>query len=625
MSTINQKAKLGLGLFTTGLAVMALVAASTTAQAQSGSGYFDVRSIFTGPLGITSPMGVAFATPSNNLVIFDTPRAGQTGAAMVLVKYREETAAGSQTVAVADPLNLALNGADNRYWMLDQAASSLIDMPARSDGAPDVQSSQQSDVRPLGIQNAQGMSFDPRTGRLFILDSERPRILEIVPDAQGNLNPAAAASSGRLAEVNLAWLGAGQLRGLAFNPSNGHLYVMDSNGPKLYELTETGTLVTTRDLAELRIASPQGMVFGPSVDNTDNPATLNLYAADAGRGNKGGRIIELSLDEVRPRAAMVAVAAPELVQTIETWEWSPPSPDPSGIVFWPATGRLLMTDSEVDEIPDLFTGDNVFEIDLDGTLASSYSTMSFSSEPTGVAVNIHTGHLMFSKDGGSVITDVNFGEDGEYGTSDDNIRSFSVSGFGVLDAEDLALGDGKLFIADGKNQEVWVIRPGDNDRFDGPPPEGDDTATHFDTSVLGVRDPEGIAYDPASGYLWLCSRGSPIVQVTTGGVLVRSYDISFLDPIDPDGITLAPGSNNASEQHLYVADRMVDNGEDPDENDGRIYELVVDLGAFPGATRTPTSTPTTEPTLAPTPVPTLPSSGGAFNVFLPFLTRPEGY
>ena len=56
-----------------------------------------------------------------------------------------------------------------------------------------------------------------------------------------------------------------------------------------------------------------------------------------------------------------------LVRTTLASLWSPPSPDSAGIVYLVHLDTLLVSDSEVNEITALFTGDNLFEIDLDGT------------------------------------------------------------------------------------------------------------------------------------------------------------------------------------------------------------------------------------------------------------------
>ena len=56
-----------------------------------------------------------------------------------------------------------------------------------------------------------------------------------------------------------------------------------------------------------------------------------------------------------------------LVQTIDTWLYSPPSPDPAGVTYLSNAGTLLVSDSEVNEM-SIFEGVNLFEIDTDGTL-----------------------------------------------------------------------------------------------------------------------------------------------------------------------------------------------------------------------------------------------------------------
>ncbi|HUF58993.1 MAG TPA: hypothetical protein VMR89_05860 [Actinomycetota bacterium] len=49
--------------------------------------------------------------------------------------------------------------------------------------------------------------------------------------------------------------------------------------------------------------------------------------------------------------------------------------------------------------------------------------------------------------------------------------------------------------------------------------------------------------------------------------------------MNPAGITFAPGSQNPSAGNAFIADRGVDNdaeqGGDPRENDGRIFEFAL--------------------------------------------------
>lgn len=288
-----------------------------------------------------------------------------------------------------------------------------------------------------------------------------------------------------------------------------------------------------------------------------------------------------SAGAARLRANMSA----NLIQTIDTSLWSKPSPDPSGITYWPGRDTLLVSDGEVEEMPNLFQGDNLFETSRTGTLVDSYSTTGFSKEPTGIEIEVDTanGRFFVSDDSKQKIFVINLGGDRRFGTGDDSITSFSTKAFGNKDPEGLAFGAGKLFISDGVGKEIYVVSPGNNGNFDGVAPAGDDQVTHFDTAVLGQPDPEGVDYNPATNTLYIISndRNSGIVETTLTGSVVNTIDISALNVVAPGDITIAPGSQNSSVNTLYIVDRGVDNNSDPNENDGKIYEIELTAGPPP--------------------------------------------
>jgi hypothetical protein len=178
-----------------------------------------------------------------------------------------------------------------------------------------------------------------------------------------------------------------------------------------------------------------------------------------------------------------------------------------------------------------------------------------------------------------------------------------------LDAEGLAFDtvQGYLYLADGVNSEIWEIRPGANGLFDGVPPEGDDQASHFDTSSLGITDPEAVEFNPDTGTLYISGRGAQqVIETTRMGTLLSVIDITFLNAKNPSGLAYAPSSVNASEKNLYIVARGVDNDADPNENDGRMYEITLGQPAAtpsPTATKTLTPTPTKTPRGTPAPVP----------------------
>jgi len=296
--------------------------------------------------------------------------------------------------------------------------------------------------------------------------------------------------------------------------------------------------------------------------------------AQAGTASVG--VVEFSLDAPLPLALTAGSVQATLVRTIDTSQFSPPSPDPTGIAYLPTVNTLLIGDSEVEEMPDLFTGDNLFEATLSGSLVNTSSTTNFSNEPTGVAFDNSNAHVFFSDDGSDRIFEVNPGADGRYGTADDIVTSFDTRAFGSNDPEGVAFDSQqrRLFIADAANEEVYRVSPGANGIFDGLPPAGDDMVAQFDTEVLGLQAPQGIAFDPLTRHLYLVGLPTTAVaEVTIAGKLVQMIDISAANAHRPAGLTLGPGTLDPLGRSLYIVDRGVDNDTNPDENDGKLYEF----------------------------------------------------
>ncbi|MGH7495576.1 MAG: DUF7594 domain-containing protein, partial [bacterium] len=120
--------------------------------------------------------------------------------------------------------------------------------------------------------------------------------------------------------------------------------------------------------------------------------------------------------------------------------------------------------------------------------------------------------------------------------------------------------------------------PGPNGRFDGQSPAGDDQAYHFDTNSLDIPDPEAVEFNSNSGTLYLTGRGSKkVIETTTSGILLSIIDIAFLNAKNPSGLAQAPGSFNPAQKNLYIVARGIDNDSNPNENDGRVYEISLGI------------------------------------------------
>jgi hypothetical protein len=238
---------------------------------------------------------------------------------------------------------------------------------------------------------------------------------------------------------------------------------------------------------------------------------------------------------------------------------------------------LLASDSEVNET-DLFDDVNLFDVTLDGGLVRTGLTTAYSDEPTGLAYDPVTDRVFVSDDTGiRSIYILEPGDDGLHGTEDDFVTSISTNSFGANDPEGLAFDTQErvLFMTDGLGRKVYRIDPGSSGIFNGIPAAGDDIVTSFDVFALGIDDPEGIAFNPESGTLFIGDQKRPlIIETTTVGDLLRTIDISLVGS-DVGGLTYAPNSINQYAKSLYIADRGVDNNTVPDENDGMIWEVAL--------------------------------------------------
>ncbi len=255
-------------------------------------------------VGIPNPAGLAFSPRAGTLLVVQRPIPGPPPGPVTdieLITLAEQRAGTVRIAAgVTDPVNMAFDSKANRLLIFQAPTNQLIEILARPDGSLDPQTLTRINAGHFGLQNPQGLTVDPASGHLLILDTAGPRIVRVEPDAlQGFASPL-------ISDIDLAQTGLLNLRGLAFDPTNGHLYVLDPAAQALHELTETGQIVATRDLSTFEYRNTQGMTFAPSGDTTDDPSEMSLYIADSGAGSsaapgggssfaESGQISELSL------------------------------------------------------------------------------------------------------------------------------------------------------------------------------------------------------------------------------------------------------------------------------------------------------------------------------------------
>jgi hypothetical protein len=325
------------------------------------------------------------------------------------------------------------------------------------------------------------------------------------------------------------------------------------------------TAVTTLTVAALSATVAPGDAATATAGSTYGPA------------RHGGASPALLATTMTARTSTAA-----LVRKTDLSQMSPPIPDSAGIVYMSDVDRLLISDSEVDEMP-IYQGVNLWQVSRTGTtLFDTGNTREYSREASGVGYDPVGKRVFVSDDDKDVVFEVTAGADARLGTVDDPVTSFSTLAFGDDDAEDVAYDtvSGDLFVTQGGAQEVWRVSRGANGRFDGVAPTGDDGVSHFDVAGFGALDVEGIAYSPVRDTLFLADRrAKQIIEVSKAGELIQSIDVTAIGMRQPAGITLAPASDNPARTSMYVVTRARDNNSHPDEADGAMYELSApDLG-----------------------------------------------
>ncbi len=257
------------------------------------------------------------------------------------------------------------------------------------------------------------------------------------------------------------------------------------------------------------------------------------------------------------------------------------STDPAGVLYDSSTGNLLIADSEITEIPEVWDNEpyNVFETDLVGSLligkydiTPTPSGILKNKEATGIAYCANDGHYYVSNDDTKLIYRYSF-VSGSGFTLTDTVSTAAETG----DAEGITCDPdtGRIFVIGGKDINIVVYRYGS-------------TGFILDkvidlTTTAGVpagipHDPEGIAYDSVSGHLFVMSNDDDaIFEYTDTGVFLAKFDISGFSPApkQPQGLTIGPSSVTPGAESFYISDAMIDNNYDPNERDGRIFEAEI--------------------------------------------------
>ncbi|NCF66897.1 MAG: PKD domain-containing protein [Chloroflexi bacterium] len=574
------------------LFLLALLIGHGSAAGQANAGYIDlVTRLEVDRFGIGQPSSLTSDPTTGTLLLFE----GTNSHAHTISTFGDLLAT-EKIEGLADGVQqIEYDARSGSLLAFDPGQRQLVAVPWERGSSGGAVSGDNHTAVALPITEVNGIAVDPTTGDVYLLDGDSRRFIQIDGAGMGSsslpLSPMEPVSSIALDGE------AGVLRGLAFDPERRHLFSYSSTHQQLFEYTLTGELANVYDLASFNLIEPQELAFAPSTDETDAASATSLFVAG------GGEYTDIWEFTFAPSVApAMAATAATLVQTINVWQFSPPSPDASGATYLPHSDRLLETDSEVNE-KTIYEDANQFEMTLGGSLVKTYDTTDFTNEPTGIAFDPDRNHLFITDDNAKMVY--------ESDLSYNMVNSFSVSrldGKGV-DPEGIAYNtwNGRLYIAGGVSDTIFWIDPGaDNDFGTSDDVEGSFPATN-------LSDPEGITFNTDNGNLYGVGKKDIVAEYTTSGSVVQMIDISAANAQKPAGLAYGPTSVGGGKS-IYITDRGIDADSDINggKGDGKIYEFALGSVGPPAA---PTAGFTGSPTGGPQPLTVnfTNSSGGSYD------------
>jgi hypothetical protein len=257
-----------------------------------------------------------------------------------------------------------------------------------------------------------------------------------------------------------------------------------------------------------------------------------------------------------------------------------PGIDPAGVVYHEPSGRLFISDSEINEVAEAWNmvQANLFETSLDGnTLFDQWNINQWTgnepdlnNEPTGITFCPGDAHFYVTNDNHKLVYRYAF--DGATFTAVDAVSTLPFTD----DPEGITCDPvtGRIYVIGGHDINILVYSYNSGFVLE----EVLDLAATAGSPAGIPKDPEGIAFDPVSGNLFLvCSKGKCLLEYTTAGVFIKWYDINGFSPrpVSPQGISIGTSSANPQTMSFYIADALIDNGQDPDERDGVIFEAEI--------------------------------------------------
>ena len=215
-----------------------------------------------------------------------------------------------------EPTDLAYNPNSGTIFYSDDRAREIFEVNPGGDdlhgtGDDIITSFSTSD---FGATDPEGVSFDAISGDLFISDAINTEVYRVNAGVNGVFDGVPASGGDDIVtSFDTASLNILNPQGIDFDAASGNLVLVGRDPKLIYEVTTSGTLVRTFDIAPANARSLAGVVIAPG---SMNPAVNNYYVVDRGVDNdfdpneNDGKLYEFTLDPNVPTVTPVPTSTP---------------------------------------------------------------------------------------------------------------------------------------------------------------------------------------------------------------------------------------------------------------------------------------------------------------------------
>jgi hypothetical protein len=232
--------------------------------------YFDTSR--EGIIDVADPAGIAYHPPSGRLFFSDSERnefPGFSGSNVFEVSTSGDQVLREIATGNTEPAGITYSEFDQYFYIVNDDIQTISRYDNNFNNAL-VEVLTTDDVPTA--QDPEGITADPATGLLYVADGNDDgggcQVLVYNSDLQFQYSFPATVPP--------------DAEGIAFNPANNHLFIINGGNLKLYEYTLAGFFVTEYALGGFspRPIDTQGLTFAPTSDPNDDPKDLAIYIAD---------------------------------------------------------------------------------------------------------------------------------------------------------------------------------------------------------------------------------------------------------------------------------------------------------------------------------------------------------